>query len=339
MAKKVYPVKSKPVVVKEARSIAALNKAKGYDPLFINKTIAVKDDVLSASHKKLLPVINQKAKGRLDYTNLSVYYNTKRRVPFYSVYNIDLKLKSQGKRTQFKEDPRFDATQQLSYDYFYNLIAHSDKDFDIGHMGGCDELAWGTNGQLKAVQTFFFPNTCPQAADLNQELWNHMERSLVTAHGDEALSKLCVFTGPVLKTTDPYYVHENTFQIPLRFFKVIVFPYNKKLYCTAMMMSHVELITNLGLIEEKEKLVERMVTPVTPLDDFPYKGIFQVSMKLLKQQTGFNFKWKGVTPIKVEESTTKLKRIDVTETPSAARRGEAFFPVNPNNPLGFVLAG
>jgi histidinol-phosphate/aromatic aminotransferase/cobyric acid decarboxylase-like protein len=61
-------------------------------------------------------------------------------------------------------------------------------------------------------------------------------------------------------------------------------------------------------------------------------------MKLLKQQTGLNFKWKGVTPIKVEESTTKLKRIDATETPSAAR-GEAFFPVNPNNPLGFVLAG
>lgn len=62
-------------------------------------------------------------------------------------------------------------------------------------------------------------------------------------------------------------------------------------------------------------------------------------MKLLKQQTGFNFKWKGITPIKVEESTTKLKRIDATETPSDARRGEAFFPANQNNPLGFVLAG
>ena len=63
-------------------------------------------------------------------------------------------------------------------------------------------------------------------------------------------------------------------------------------------------------------------------------------MKLLKQQTGFNFKWKGVTPIKVEESTTKLKRIDATETPSEAGRGAApLLPVNPNNPLGFVLAG
>jgi histidinol-phosphate/aromatic aminotransferase/cobyric acid decarboxylase-like protein len=63
-------------------------------------------------------------------------------------------------------------------------------------------------------------------------------------------------------------------------------------------------------------------------------------MKLLKQQTGLNFKWKGVTPIKVEESTTKLNRIDATEIPSDARRGIApFFPVNPNNPLGFALAG
>lgn len=63
-------------------------------------------------------------------------------------------------------------------------------------------------------------------------------------------------------------------------------------------------------------------------------------MKLLKQQTGLNFKWKGVTPIKVEESTTKLKRIDATETPSEARRGATLLvPINPNNPLGFVLAG
>jgi hypothetical protein len=65
-------------------------------------------------------------------------------------------------------------------------------------------------------------------------------------------------------------------------------------------------------------------------------------MKLLKQQTGLNFRWKGVTPIKVEESTTKLKRIDATETPSDARRGlvaETEKLVNLHNPLGFVLAG
>jgi hypothetical protein len=31
--------------------------------------------------------------------------------------------------------------------------------------------------------------------------------------------------------------------------------------------------------------------------------------------------------------------MDATETPNAAGRGEAFFSVNPHNPLGFVLAG
>lgn len=47
------------------------------------------------------------------------------------------------------------------------------------------------------------------------------------------------------------------------------------------------------------------------------------------------------SPIKVEESTTKLKRIDATETPNEARRGvvhETLKLVNPHNPLGFVLA-
>jgi hypothetical protein len=75
---------------------------------------------------------------------------------------------------------------------------------------------------------------------------------------------------------------------------------------------------------------------------FPLQGHLSGVMKLLKQQTGLNFKWQGATPIKVEKSTSKLKRIDATETPSDARRGlvpETEKLANPNNPLGFFLAG
>jgi endonuclease G len=342
---KTYKVEASPVTEQAARDIKQLNKAKGYDALFLSKTITVKDNLLSAAEKKLLPKVNTTKNTKLDYTNLSVYYNSQRKMPFYSAYNINLSLNTKAKRAaKFLPDPRVSADVQLDYKPFYNLIKGNKKDFDIGHMAACNEMAWGKDGQLKSLQTFFFTNTCPQAADLNEKLWNQMEQKLVTAHKGEEEGKLCVFTGPILGDADPYYTYDPTFQLALRFFKVIVFEFKDKLYSTALVMSHIELVKNLGLIIEPQKGLERLVSPVTPIDDFPYKGIFQVNLSLIKELTGFNFAWKGVSAIKVPVKYNALKTIDKKETPDiAARSINTSFEIAPapvvdkKNPLGFVL--
>lgn len=347
-----FKIKSDTASESAANTLAALNATSGYIPSFINpgSKVLVSDDLLTAEQKKQLPHVNKK-QGKLTYTNLSVYYNTHRRVPFYSAYNIDLSLKSQGKRaSKFKPDPRFNEDQQLSYKKFYDLVKGSDKDFDIGHMAGSDEMAWDKNGQVKSLQTFFFPNTCPQAASLNQKLWNQLERKLVTAQNNKEEGKICVFTGPVIDKDDPYYKHESTFQLPMRFYKVIVFEYKGKMYATALVMSHVNIVKELGLMTEKKETLRLNRTRLieSPIDDFPHRGIYQVNVELVSKLTGINFSWAGVSPVEVPVKYNTLKNIDENETPGdlaekgVRRNAHESFGTNVSettatNPYGFVL--
>lgn len=321
MAKK-HPVVSDPYSAKDARSPEALQKAKGFNKTFVNKTIPIDPDLLTKKQKVLLPVVNKKEKGPLNYTGNSVYYNTARMLPFYSAYNIDLDRGSAGKRApKFIRDKRIDETLQLNYKDFYDLKKGSAEDFDIGHMAGCDEMAWEKDGQLKSLQTFFFPNTSPQAAILNQKLWNAMERALVSAQKGEG--KVAVFTGPIMAEDDPVYTRVKTFQVPLRFFKIIVFQYQQQLYSTALVMSHIEIIKSLGLIEETPRMenMKLVVTP-SPVDDFPYTGIFQVNVSMVSKLTGIKFSWPNVKPVKVPVKYNTLANIDLNETPADARKND-----------------
>lgn len=335
-----------PAAYTDAMTPVALNNATGFSPTFITGAIPVTDDLLSPAQKSMLPLVNQKQRGKLDYTNLSVYYHTGRKVPFYSAYNINLACKGKSKRAaKFKPDPRFSEEEQLSYKKFYNLVKGSDKDFDIGHMAGCDEMAWDDDAQLKSLQTFFFPNTCPQAAALNQKLWNQLERKLVTAQNKQEEGKICVFTGPVIDANDPPYIHVPEFQIPMRFFKVVVFEFNQKLYATGLIMSHINIVKKLNLVDVRNRLVPARTEAVkTPIDDFPHNGIFQVNLSLIKQLTGIAFKWPGVTPLKIPVKYNAIQEIDAHETPGDLEH----MPVNAlrqpglahrsRNPYGFILA-
>lgn len=79
---KPYPM-PKPVSISPF-DIEVLKVCKGYAPKFIDGKTAVSLNVLNDAHKKLLPKVDGNVAGLLNYTNLSVWYNKKRKVTAFS---------------------------------------------------------------------------------------------------------------------------------------------------------------------------------------------------------------------------------------------------------------
>ena len=321
-----------PTPLSQAFAKETLLACKGYSPLFIDKKINIGiDTIIPAAGKKLLPKVEGNKKGILNYTNLSVLYNSQRRVPFVAAYNIDGAAKAAVKRTGFKPDPRIDTNIQLTQKGFYDLRKDI-TEFEIGHMAANNEMAWGKNAQLQSYQTFHYPNSVPQAENLNTGIWKTLETYLVDeASTIKSNKRICVFTGPVLRAKDPQYVKDPAFQIPLLFFKVIVFPTAKGLYSTGFLMSHEQRMIELGMFVPPSISggMREIGKPAEPaFSDFKYKKVFQVNIDYLEKQTGLNFSWRGVKKIAVPNDKNQVKKIakikDATDAQKAQGQTRGF---------------
>ncbi|HTN47539.1 MAG TPA: DNA/RNA non-specific endonuclease [Flavipsychrobacter sp.] len=287
---------------------ATLLACKGYDPKFIGKDYHVScETVLPKSLKQYLPPVEGSRKGILHYSNLSVFYHAERKVPFFAAYNIDGDQKQEGikRANKFRLDPRVTDALQLSAETFYNL-RRDITEFEIGHMAANNELAWGENAQEKAYQTFHYPNSVPQAENLNTGVWKSLETYII----NEAASiggnkKICVFSGPIINDNDPPYLWDESFKIPLLFFKVVVFPTPQGLFATAFVMSHEKRMTDLGMIASKKA----RGLEVELFNDFKYKKVFQVDVSLVEEYTGLKFRWTKVKHLKVPAGKNQLQTI------------------------------
>lgn len=292
-----------------------LKTCKGYDPLFIASDKPIHLDILGDNHKPHLPIVDGNQHGLLNYTNLSVWYNKNRRIPFVSAYNIDGATKDNIDRDGFTfvPDPRFDPTQQLNDD-FYDLITKKKdgiNEFDIGHMASHNEMSWKENAEIKSAQTFHFPNSVPQGSKLNRGLWSKLE-SYVIEEGSDALNKkICVFSGPMMHDSDLPYEKDKSFKIPVFFFKLVVYEFESQFYSTAFIMSHYLKMVELGLIKEPELLKEkqRVIAYTHPFSDYSHKDVFQVNIELIENYTGLNFKWDNVERIVFIQDVNKLEEI------------------------------
>lgn len=308
------------LIKEKAFSLDHLISCKGYDPSFISKTADIHYNILKPVHKKKLPEVKGNPNGILHYTRYSVMFHKGRKVPFFSVSNIDGALKKDQKKDKitrpsgFKPDPRVDEKFQLS-DAFYDLVKNV-TEFEIGHMTSNDELCWGKtvdDARLFSYETFHFTNSVPQAERLNSGLWRSLEQYILDEIKDTDSQKVCVFTGPVISTRDPLYKNDESFKVPLLFWKVIVYQYKKKLRAAAFMMSHEKKLLQMGLL--KTKPVIKGVTKkaaaknLPPFEDYHHKKIFQVNVSLIEKLTGFELSWDKVTRVEVPEAGNPLEEI------------------------------
>src|SRR5688572_10807996 len=74
-----------PILSELAFAKENLLQCSGYDSGFINNSSNINaEKTLSAKLKKLLPAVEGNSKGILNYTGMSVFFNTRRKLPFFS---------------------------------------------------------------------------------------------------------------------------------------------------------------------------------------------------------------------------------------------------------------
>ena len=308
-------------IEQEAFSIEHLKQCKGYNAKFIDDTTTVALDILSEKQKANLPPVDGDAKNILKYSAFSVLMNKKRRLPFVSAANIDGKEKVQIERKgNFATDPRIDEKFQLS-NKFYDLIKGGETEFDIGHMTSNNEMCWSDNARLFAYETFHFTNAVPQAPKLNRGLWSGLESYVLDeAKSKKQLQRICVFTGPILKDYDPAYVKDETFLVPLMFWRIVVFKKKDGLHAVGFMMSHEERLREMKLLKQSVKKIPKDAeTEDTSFETFPYKKVFQVNIEMIEKLTGLKFKWSKVKRVAVPNDKLQLKKITATTSSDDAK--------------------
>lgn len=125
-----------------------------------------------------------------------------------------------------------------------------------------------------------------------------------------------------MDSTDPLYVKDETFQVPLMFWKVVVFKKKDGIYATAFVMSHEKRLREMNLVKDKKKKVIRDVTALDDEEaflDFPYKKVFQVNLELVEKLTGYKFLWKKVKRVAVPNDKLQLKTIANTTSSDDAK--------------------
>ncbi len=295
-------------ILESAISPKTLDQCKGYDPEFIGTQIGL-INVLDKSRSGKLPDL-ARSSGMLRYTNLSVAYNTERKLPFFAVYNVDgAAARPKVRRTDFSADPRISQGVQLNK-AFYDLRTDI-VEFEIGHMAASHEMAWGKDAQIKSYQTFFFPNSSPQAENLNTGIWKSLESYIINEAIDLTGNKrIAVFTGPVLRDDDPQYKWDLSFKIPLLFFKVVVFPTKSGTYSTAFVMSHEQKMIEQGMFADSARVTQFYTrAPALPFSDFKYRKVFQVNIDLLENLGGLSFNWDKVKRVEVPNQKNQIEKI------------------------------
>ena len=181
----------------------------GYDPEFLPIDVA-------------LPLaLPGRAVRSLTYMHFTVLLDPLRRLAAATAVNIDgAALREVDRADDWHFDSRVPEEEQVGDEVY------ASNDIDRGHLVRRRDPVWGEQAVAERANedTFVFTNAAPQAAVFNQskELWLGLE-DYVLGSARAALSRISVFTGPVLDPTDPVY---RGVAIPQAFWKVAVWVNN-----------------------------------------------------------------------------------------------------------------
>jgi endonuclease G len=150
----------------------------------------------------------------LRYTHFSVVMSSSRRLPMLTAVNIDASQSRQVARIKtWSFDGRLDEEDQFG-DALYD-----GNDLDRGHMVRREDPVWGDAEEARQANedTFHFTNSCPQMADVNQQIWLGLE-NYILKHARVDKMRVSVFTGPFMEEDDLSY---RGAQVPKAFWKVV----------------------------------------------------------------------------------------------------------------------
>ncbi|MCG8404783.1 MAG: DNA/RNA non-specific endonuclease [Phycisphaerales bacterium] len=207
----------------------------------------------------------------LPYHHFSVVMNRSRRLAWLTAVNIDGRQDQpiRRERDRWFHDPRIGRDEQLDHEIYAR------NPLDRSHWVRRLDPAWGESSRIaKAANddTFHWTNCCPQHEGFNCSgtLWGGLEDYILRNAKNRDL-RVSVFTGPVLKCTDPPY---REIQLPLEYWKIVAMvKHDGEISATAYLLSQSALIDEL------------------PQESFQYGAYktFQVTVAKVARLTGFDF--------------------------------------------------
>jgi len=222
---------------------------KGYDPKFLGVAVPLPQ---TDRQIELLP-----------YANFSVALSTNRHLTLYAVVNINGHRLVEKHRAgdPWQLDPRVPSDIQVGGHYY------TGTPLDRGHMVRRVDPVWGENADQAEMDTFHYPNSCPQHKNLNRKTWNDLEDYIYVNLQREDL-RVTVFTGPVLAGDDAIF---HGLQLPKEFWKVVVMLRNDgQLSATAYLLSQEDMVEGLEFVYGEFRT-------------------YQVSVELIEKKTGLSF--------------------------------------------------
>lgn len=257
---------------------------KGYNENFISGSII---PLPNLSQKQLSDLANDNGgNDLLNYVNYSLQLSSSHKFPFYTASNIDGALfKKVPRKDNWRKDNRVQSDLQFGKELYTAPNGH----FDRGHMTKREDVQWGETMGIAlsaADSTFYYTNAVPQHKDLNRDIWRSLEDYILHRETKQNELKVCVFTGPILSDSNPYFVTqvlEVQVQIPFLFWKVVY--YQKEdgyIYRVGFMMGQKSLLLRDNIIEELES---------ADLDDelfmeFDDAETYQVNISLIETLSG-----------------------------------------------------
>lgn len=254
---------------------------QGYDEKFIpNQTVPLPK--LNQEQSEDLVSDNEGHKI-IKYINYSLQQSAFYKFPFYTATNIDgIQFKKVPRKDNWRKDTRISKEFQFGKE----LYSSPKSDFDKGHMTKREDVQWGETIGIAlnaADSTFYYTNAVPQHKDLNRDIWRSLEDYILHTETKQNELRVCVFTGPVLSSSNPYFVTPidgKQIQIPALFWKVVVFQKeDRKLYRVGFMMSQNKLLQENNIIEELESDDQLFM-------QFKDADTYQVNISLIEELTG-----------------------------------------------------
>ncbi|MDQ3292462.1 MAG: DNA/RNA non-specific endonuclease [Bacteroidota bacterium] len=267
--------------------MAKLKDYAGYSETFIHPEIPVPLPQLQADQQADLAPVDGTTNNLANYINYSLALSKTRGFPYFVAANIDGHLFKKVSRTDnWRKDSRIDYAHQWGEE----LYKARKSDFDKGHMTKREDVQWGktvVEARAAADTTFYFTNAVPQHAELNQQIWAELENYILHTESVPNNLRISVFTGPVLRPTDPVFVTKvlgKEIQLPTLFWKVVVFTKDdQRLYRVGFLMGQEELLRKARIV--KPEPVEIAARATDLFLDFEDAQTYQVNIATIEQLT------------------------------------------------------
>lgn len=289
----------------------------GYKPNFLDEHVPLPE--LNEHQKADVAPVDDADDGIAHYINYSLQLSKERGFPYFTATNID--------GNAFKKAPRKDSwriDKRISADHQWGpeLYKAEKSDFDKGHMTKREDVQWGDSLAVAgkaADSTFFYSNSVPQHARLNQRIWRSLEDYILHTEAVNHDMKISVFTGPVLGKKDPWFVTKvkgRDVQIPYLFWKVVIFAKSDgALYRVGFLMSQYTLLFENGIVKEdvKEKAVPGEEEDQLFME-FQEADTYQVNVATIESLTGIKMP-EANEPFKDDRKVQLvMEEIDVKES-------------------------